>query len=150
MVVKINQAPVGLVIPTNVLEEIVFLVCEEVKLKAQSISFIFSPDKDLAEMHGKYLDDPSKTDVITFNLDEESVEGEVYISFDRAKEQSIEFGVTFEEEIVRLMIHGILHLSGYDDIEEMDQKEMKNVENRLVTLIVKKVLYPQNEEYFQK
>ncbi len=95
---------------------------------------IFISDKDLADLHGKFLNDPSETDVITFDIsdNETEIDAEIYISVDRAKRQAAEYGVGFENELLRLMIHGLLHLKGYDDRTESDFSLMKEAENRLV------------------
>lgn len=107
-------------------------VCADLSLEAESIDIIFVDDSTLKNMHAEYLDDPTLTDIITFNLGEEKVEGELYISLDRAQEQAETYKVPYFNEINRLIIHGILHLAGYDDIKEEDRREMKAVENRLV------------------
>jgi rRNA maturation RNase YbeY len=83
-------------------------------------------------MHGEYLNDPSKTDVMTFNLGDDEIEGEIYISYDRAVEQAKENQVDIFNEITRLVIHGLLHLAGYDDNAEADRAVMKKLENELV------------------
>ncbi len=103
----------------------------EIHLEAQSCAVIFVDDAFLKEMHGRYLSDPTETDVITFDLGETPVEGEIYISTDRASAQAEQYGTPAEEEIIRLIIHGLLHLKGYDDIEEQDRLKMKKEENRL-------------------
>ena len=111
-------------------------VLSEINLEAESCAVIFVDDAFLAEMHGRYLSDPTETDVITFNLGEAAVEGEIYISTDRAAAQAEYYKTTPEEEIIRLIIHGLLHLKGYDDIEEQDRLEMKKEENRLTAKYV--------------
>ncbi|KAA3617356.1 MAG: rRNA maturation RNase YbeY [Calditrichaeota bacterium] len=116
------------------IEDIVKQTCSEVNLKAKYCHFIFVDDKTLAEMHDQYLNDPSPTDVITFDLGENDVEGEIYISTDRAQAQAKRYNVSYKDEITRLIIHGLLHLAGYDDIDEEDRKQMKAVENRLVDI----------------
>ncbi len=98
-----------------------------------SLNLIFVDDPTLQKLHQQYLNDPEKTDVITFDLgDGEAVEGEIYISIDRARDQAKEYGVTPEEEVLRLIIHGILHLKGYDDLEEEDRVVMKAQEDAFV------------------
>lgn len=132
MDIEIHQIPEDLCLSYNQLENIIINSCHELHFAATSISYIFVSDIELAEMHGKFLDNNSNTDVITFNLDEEKIEGEIYISSDRAKDQALQYNVSYQEEVVRLMIHGILHLAGYDDIEEDDLKELKREENNLL------------------
>jgi rRNA maturation RNase YbeY len=108
-------------------------VIGDVKLEAESLDIIFVDDDTLKEMHREYLDDPTFTDVITFDLGDDGViEGELYISLDRAREQADTYGVPYFTEINRLIIHGILHLKGYDDLTDELRREMKIVENRLV------------------
>lgn len=109
----------------------------EINLEARSCAVIFVDDAFLKEMHGRYLSDPTVTDVITFNLGEEEVEGEIYISTERAAEQAKRYQTAPEEEIIRLIIHGLLHLKGYDDIAEQDRLEMKEEENRLTEKYLK-------------
>ena len=109
-------------------------VVEELQLPMQSLNIVFTDDETLQQMHAQYLKDPSKTDVITFDLsDDENMEGEIYISIDRAEDQARTYSVTTEEEVLRLIIHGLLHLKGYDDLQEEARQVMKAQEDRLVT-----------------
>lgn len=132
MDVDINLPFKGLKLNTVALEKMVVDVCKDINLAAQSISVVFINDNQLAEMHGTYLNDPSPTDVITFDLGDDAIEGEIYISFDMAGKQAVDFKVSLEEEVIRLIIHGLLHLAGFDDLEEDAKAEMKMHENRLV------------------
>jgi probable rRNA maturation factor len=114
---------------------------EKVKLPAESITVIFVGDEELTRMHGEFLDDPTPTDVITFDLGEEgAVEGEIYISTERAAEQATQYGVSHTEELMRLIIHGLLHLAGFDDLEEEARSEMKRHEDYYVQMAVDKFL----------
>ncbi len=104
-----------------------------VQLNPETLNVIFTNDSTLKEMHERYLNDPSETDVITFNLgDEDKIEGEIYISIDQAVRQAAEFAVSAEEEVLRLIAHGLLHLKGFDDLQEEARREMKEHEDRLV------------------
>ena len=106
---------------------------DKIDLKVSSIDVIIVDDKTLRELHKIYLNDDSNTDVMTFNLgDEDEIESEIYISLPRAQEQAEEFHVSFQEEMIRLLIHACLHLAGYDDLNETDRKTMKDQENELV------------------
>jgi len=113
-------------------------IAAEIKLSAESCAVIFVDDSYLAEMHGQYLDDSNPTDIITFNLGSEKIEGELYISIDRALEQAEEFGVSAGEEVYRLIIHGLLHLKGYNDTKPDEKSEMKRLEDKLVHNYCKK------------
>jgi probable rRNA maturation factor len=132
MEIEIHQLPQKLNLQEKQLIDIVKSVSGHINLKADSIACIFVDDKFLAEMHGQYLADQDKTDVITFDLGDGTVEGEIYISYERAFEQAAAFNVPFEEEITRLVIHGLLHLGGYDDLHEPDRVKMKHAENELL------------------
>jgi rRNA maturation RNase YbeY len=78
-----------------------------------------------------FLGHDEPTDVISFPLEEEvRLEGEVYVNLDRAKEQAKHFGVSFRNEVARLVIHGILHLVGYDDTTTEQARIMKSEEDR--------------------
>jgi len=83
----------------------------------------------LLEMNRQFLHHDFDTDVITFPLQENGpVEGEIYISLDQAKTQATEFNVTFENELNRLVVHGCLHLCGYNDETEKEIQMMRKKE----------------------
>ena len=96
------------------------------KINVAEITLVFGKDELLAQLKKKYFGKNHLTDVIAFRLNDESeswVEGEIYISLPRAKENSQKFEEPFPKEIVRLIIHGALHLIGYtDDTSESKQK----------------------------
>ncbi len=99
-----------------------------------NINFIFCTDQALFEMNSLYLEHDTFTDVISFDLSDPSevkapVDGEVYISLDRVKENAQQFNVSVDEEIQRVMVHGILHLLGYDDGTPALKKAMKAKED---------------------
>ena len=78
----------------------------------------------------KYLQHDYFTDIITFDYCEGKVlSGDLFISVDSVRENSIEFGTDFEEELHRVIVHGVLHLIGYDDHTEEDKKVMRHKEN---------------------
>jgi probable rRNA maturation factor len=134
MEIEIFQIDPAINLSEDQIKNIIQNTCNKIGLKAKSCHFIFVDDPTLAEMHGQYLNDPTPTDVITFDLGDDEVEGEIYISIDRAQAQAKAFNASYKEEITRLIVHGLLHLAGYDDIEESDRVKMKEVENRLVEI----------------
>jgi len=107
-------------------------ICKELKLNIVSCNVVFVNDTKLSEMHEVYLNDPSPTDVITFNLGEEQIDGELYISLERAIDHAQKYKVTIEEEILRLIVHGILHLAGYEDLDDKNRVIMKQKEDKIV------------------
>ena len=132
MDIQIHQLPHQINISSLFVEKLCKTVAADIGLEAKSCSVIFVDDVRLKEMHSHYLNDDTKTDVITFDLGEDKIEGEIYISVDRAIVQAESFKVSVAEEIVRLIIHGLLHLKGFDDRTEADRIVMKKEENRLV------------------
>lgn len=94
------------------------------------ISFIFCSDEQLLEINQTYLKHFYLTDVITFNYNtNNSVNGDIYISVDRISDNALKFGVTFDDELRRVMVHGILHLLGFKDKTISEKKEMRRLEN---------------------
>lgn len=100
-------------------------------MKISSISVLFISDDEIIEVNKKYLDHNVTTDVITFPLSENSdpIEGEIYISIDTTRRNSVEFGVSHKSELLRVAIHGALHLSGYDDSTSKLKSKMKEKED---------------------
>lgn len=90
---------------------------------------------DIHLINKSYLNHNYTTDIITFNYSNtlNQIDGEIFISIDDALYNSKKFKVTLSEELVRLVIHGILHLLGYDDQNRSDKKIMKQLENKLLS-----------------
>jgi rRNA maturation RNase YbeY len=108
------------------------LLVEKLELNVKFISIIFLTDSKLRKLHKSYLNEDSETDVMTFNLNESgAIEGEIYISAQRAEEHAKEYNVPFVQELCRLVIHGCLHLAGYTDQAESERRKMKRKENAL-------------------
>jgi rRNA maturation RNase YbeY len=104
-------------------------MCSELRLTVNSIDIIFVDDDCLKQMHEKFLNDNSYTDVMTFNLaDDALIEGEIYISLDRVWEQAQDYQVSVLNEISRLLIHACLHLAGFDDKHPQQKGIMKTKE----------------------
>lgn len=94
------------------------------------INFIFCNDDYLLNLNVNYLSHKTLTDIITFDYSlDEIISGDLYISIDRIKYNSQKFFTSFEKELNRVMIHGILHLCGYKDKSQKDSKLMKFQEN---------------------
>jgi len=102
---------------------------ENVEFK--SISYIFCTDEYLLELNKKYLNHDTLTDILTFTLSGVSLPiiSEIYISVERVKENAQIHKVDFLHELYRVMIHGILHLCGYNDNTVEEQQEIRNKEN---------------------
>jgi rRNA maturation RNase YbeY len=100
-----------------------------------AITYIFCNDDYLLEINKKYLDHDFYTDVISFQyIDNQVVNGDIFISIDRIRENSQIFKVDEEHELRRVMAHGVLHLLGYKDKSEQDALLMKRKENEKLEL----------------
>ncbi len=92
------------------------VVDEENKKIGGELSIILANDELLQDLNCRFLNKDCSTDVIAFPFgEEEEVWGEIYVSQEKAKEQALEYHVPFQEELMRLIIHGVLHLLGYQD-----------------------------------
>ena len=101
-----------------------------------SLNFIFCSDEHLLTINKKYLNHDYYTDIITFDNSEEKleIEGDVFISIDRVKENAEENGVPFTDEQKRVLIHGVLHLCGYKDKTIEEKHYMTKKENAYLSL----------------
>lgn len=105
------------------------VVLSEAK-KLEEISYIFCDDDYLLTLNEEYLDHDTYTDIITFDYTlGKLLQGDIYISTERVQENAVTFGVSFDEELRRVMIHGILHLCGYKDKSEEESDIMRAKEN---------------------
>lgn len=101
------------------------------------VSMILCSDEYLLDMNRKHLDHDYYTDVITFDYtSEQTVSGDLFISVDRVKDNASIHSEMFHVELFRVMAHGVLHLMGYKDKTEDEQKEMRSKENWALSLIV--------------
>ena len=100
------------------------------------ISFIFCSDNYLLEVNKNYLDHDYFTDIITFDYVEGFlISGDIFISVDRVLDNSVEFKTIFENELNRILIHGVLHLLGYKDKDKKDKLLMTEKENIYLKLL---------------
>ena len=101
-----------------------------------SISIILTNDKKLLQLKNQYFQQNLLTDVITFNLEDDGdpIEGEIYISLNRVSENAIKFKQDIGIELKRVIIHGILHLLGYDDQTPEEKKIMIRLEDHYLSL----------------
>ena len=108
---------------------------ETFRLEEQQINLldiIFCTDDYLKKINVNFLQHDYYTDIITFNLSEaasKAISGEIYISIDRVKENSLTHGVSFKNELHRIIFHGVLHLCGYKDKKSSDKSLMTEKEN---------------------
>ncbi len=101
------------------------------KTKLGSLSYIFCSDEHLLGINKDFLKHDFYTDVITFDLSSTiEIEGEVYLSVDRIKDNAKAEGASFKEELHRVIFHGTLHLCGYKDKKKDDILKMRRMEDK--------------------
>ena len=97
--------------------------------KLGNLVYAFFNDEDLTDLNTRFLKHDYYTDVISFDeTAEQVVSGNIAISVDRVKENSTQIGVDFEEEMHRVMIHGVLHFIGFNDKTSLEKKEIREQE----------------------
>ena len=103
------------------------------------ISISFCSDKHLLGINKSALQHDYYTDIITFQLNEknEAIEGDLYISIDRVKDNAKTLGIRWREELKRVIVHGVLHLCGYKDKTKKDLELMRKKENEYLSLLQK-------------
>ncbi|MGC6425116.1 MAG: rRNA maturation RNase YbeY [Lentimonas sp.] len=100
------------------------------------LSIVFVDDETIAQVHADFMDDPTPTDVITFpaNPEMESA-GEIIVSVDHAQSRAAELGEAFNRELSLYLVHGWLHLAGYDDRDEADRQAMRAAEQEALAIL---------------
>ena len=99
------------------------------------ISIIFCSDNYILDVNMRYLQHDYFTDIITFDYCEgDKLSGDLFISVDSVRENALYYGTEFADELNRVMVHGLLHLIGYDDHTEEEQKVMREKENYYLSL----------------
>lgn len=101
------------------------VISSEIK-NGGDINYIFCDDDYLIEINQQYLNHDTLTDIISFDYSiGNELHGDIFISVERVRENAIDFNVSFEDELKRVMIHGILHYCGYKDKTEDEEKVMR-------------------------
>jgi probable rRNA maturation factor len=105
------------------------------KSKVALVNFIFCSDKYLKKINLEYLAHDTFTDIITFDYsDRDGIQGDVFISIDRVKENAQKFKAEFQDELHRVMVHGVLHLLGYSDKTKAAKSLMRKKEDAYLSL----------------
>ncbi len=105
------------------------------KKKLDELNYIFCDDSYLLSINKKFLKHDTLTDIITFNYNTDNyINGEIYISIERVRENAIQLSQNFDIELKRVIIHGVLHLIGYDDKSREDKAKMREQEDYCITL----------------
>ncbi len=120
-------------------DDILLWISKTIKEEGYSpgeITYIFCSDEYLHKVNLEYLNHDTYTDIITFNYCEaKTINSDIFISIDRVKENAQTYNVKFHEELNRVIIHGILHLIGYNDKSPEEQEEMRAKEDFYLSLL---------------
>ncbi|MFM9838099.1 MAG: rRNA maturation RNase YbeY [Cyclobacteriaceae bacterium] len=114
----------------------ILLASKKEKRTIKEINYIFCADGYLLQLNQGFLNHKTLTDIITFDNSEgkKALEGEIYISIERVQENALKFKTDFEDELHRVMIHGVLHLIGYKDKKTSEKALMRKKEEACLSL----------------
>jgi len=137
---NLSNSKIAILIPKKIdfkkslIRRIILQLAEELQFEIASVHVSFVNKNEILELNGKYLNHHFSTDILTFNYSGSNtlLDGEIIISYEDAVENAQRFQLTEKEEYLRLIIHGILHLLGYDDQQKSDKLKMKRKETSLV------------------
>lgn len=105
------------------------------KKKEGNISVIFTGKHDLLKMNNSFLSHNFHTDIITFNYNQETlISGDLFIGIEQVAENAIEFKTTTKLELLRVIVHGVFHLIGYNDSTDKEKAEMRKREDKALVL----------------
>ncbi len=105
--------------------------------KIKNLAYNFCSDEELLQINQQFLKHNTYTDIITFDYSQKDfISGEIYISIERIAENALKEKVLFEEELMRVMAHGLLHLCGYKDKSTPHKKEMRIAENKAIKAFI--------------
>jgi probable rRNA maturation factor len=118
----------------RIIHGIVNFLKKELNFCINAVTVNFISSREITLLNIKYLHHHNSTDIITFNYsgNNSDLDGEIYISLGDCRNNARKFGVKFNEELVRLIIHGFLHLLGYNDKSKSEKKEMFELQENLL------------------
>lgn len=110
-------------------------IIESESKKEGEINYIFCDDEYLLEINQQYLDHDTLTDIISFDYSVgNELHGDIFISIERVRENAVDFNVSFDEELKRVMAHGVLHYCGYKDKTDSDEQLMRSKEDEKIKM----------------
>jgi probable rRNA maturation factor len=141
--IAIRNAHPKLAVPRAALARAIALVDGEFPLPAGELSVVFLTDPALAALHEDFMADPTTTDVITFEANPAANSaGEICVSADTAKNYAKEHGRDLARELTLYVVHGCLHLAGFDDLEPAKKRRMRAAEKRAMEILAKNQAVP--------
>jgi probable rRNA maturation factor len=124
------------------LKKIVGLLLTELKIQEAELGINLVTASEMSRVNETYLQHEGSTDVITFDYSDKTegtfLRGEIFVCVDEAFLQARTYGSNWQSEVVRYIVHGVLHLLGHDDLKSILRRRMKREENRLVRLLAKR------------
>ena len=120
----------------NYLKAFVGTILEQENRRLSELTYVFCSDEYLLQINKDFLQHDYYTDIITFDLSasKEEISGEIYLSLDRVKDNALALGVGYQQELLRVIFHGALHLCGYKDKKKSEITEMRNREEHYIRL----------------
>lgn len=127
----------------RLLKQAAELVLSAEQVAGAEITIILVDDEYIKKLNKDFLNQNDTTDVISFHLDDiqtkDFLEGEVYANLDQIERQALDYSVSFSNELVRIVIHGILHLVGYDDQTRSNKETMTMKEDYYLSILTKPI-----------
>lgn len=111
------------------IERVVAAVRDYVDRPELEVSLLLTDDEEMAELHGQFLDDPTPTDVMSFEMDDGA---EIVVSVETAQRVAVAAGHDVAAEVALYIVHGILHTVGFDDIDDEDRRRMRDAERSIM------------------
>ncbi len=137
--ISIQNSNIDFRLPLRKVEIISWIerVISQEGFQLDDLSFVFTSDDNLLTINQTYLQHDDYTDIITFDYSEQpkTISGEILISVDRVKENAVKYETGFKQELARVMIHGVIHLLGYDDKTANQKKIMREKEDACISLL---------------
>ena len=116
------------------------IVCQKEGEELGDLNLIFCSDEYLLEMNKQHLKHDYYTDIITFDYTDEVVSGDLFISVDRVNDNAIQNNTTPKNELLRVVVHGVLHLLGYGDKTVEETKKMRSLENKYLSIVPRETI----------
>lgn len=112
------------------------MVIQKEKKRLAHLNYIFCSDKYLLSLNKQYLNHKTLTDIITFDNSEDPrrIEADIFISIERVGDNANRLGIPFQDELARVMVHGVLHLAGYKDKSAAEKSTMRKKEDAYLSL----------------
>ncbi|MBI5273920.1 MAG: rRNA maturation RNase YbeY [Chlamydiales bacterium] len=155
MIIQVYNRQSDLVIHDKAVKALVKEILRLYDVQCKEVNIFFVPSEELCDLHETFFNDPSPTDCITFPMDDPKdanceMLGEVFICPATALQYAEEHRLSAYEELSLYVVHGLLHLIGFDDIEEKEEAIMRQEEKRCLVLLKKENLLLKKENVIEK